>query len=487
MEMTVTGMRPEDVMRKRAFGRPIPQGGDGRRPLGRADAEYRRGEPVQCELLTQDDFLREYHVNSHRINTMKYYPGGPAGMKQRMKVQTRVAIGFQERIHTKRLTALIGNNVDMRLIREVNGRNMDMLALLREGWEDRCMEVALHDALSADGMTGDCAVCFHLYGGEAGWRVLSYANGDTLWPHYDPMTGDLALFGRSYHMDAGGGTGAEFLDVWDGTRYMRWRRGGGDGGWVVDAAPTPHGFPSVPVAYHRYGDTFWAPSQALIDGYELALSQFCENNSAYALRILYTLGQSMEVHSSLDGTPSRIDSADTGAKVGFLEPADASESFRVQLETMERNIMRSSFAVETPDIKSGADMSSLTVKMLFADTYLKALEDSQRLRPFLSRCLSLFKFAYGVETGRVSDLTRLRVKAEFEPFIFMSESETVNAIVQLVASGAMSRRTATEIAYKSGYGSADEWQRIISEAHDEYAGTAAQDLDAVSRARADAE
>ena len=119
------------------------------------------------------------------------------------------------------------------------------------------------------------------------------------------------------------------------------------------------------------------------------------------------LSQSMDVKASLDGTPQRIDSPDPNAKVGFLEPADASASFAAQLEIMEKNIMRSSFAVETPEIKSGADMSSLTVKMLFADTYLKALEDAQDYQIFLTRTVRLFKYGYGIETGKVSDMESL--------------------------------------------------------------------------------
>ena len=49
---------------------------------------------------------------------------------------------------------------------------------------------------------------------------------------------------------------------------------------------------------------------------------------------------------------------------------------------------------------------------------------------------------------------------------FLSEADVINAIQQLVAAGCLSRRTATEIAYNSGY-AADEWDRIIQEAHDE--------------------
>ena len=83
---------------------------------------------------------------------------------------------------------------------------------------------------------------------------------------------------------------------------------------------------------------------------------------------VYPVAEGMEVMTNTDGTPSRIDSVDPNAKVGFLEPAQGADgAFTAQLSIMEKNIMRGSFAVETPEIKSGADMSSRTVKMLFAD------------------------------------------------------------------------------------------------------------------------
>lgn len=493
-QISISTMTPEAIMRKQAFKRLRPRNtmteAKTGLPVGNGWSQCQpAGDPLIYDLYTQADFMREYEVNAHKINSLKYYPDilfGASKTKITQKIRSRVSIGFQQRIHTKRLTALIGNNVSMRLIKSGGGKT-DTLTRFRDGWEEKDMEIAVHEAISADGKTGDCAVCFYLSNGKTGWRTFSYENGDTLYPHYDPATGELALFGRLYSTLADDGKCADYLDVWDTVNYMRYRRDPENGGWAIDMRPEPHKFAECPVAYHRYGNPFWTPSQDLIDAYELALSQFCENNAAYALRILYTMGQTMEVKASIDGTPQRIDSPDPNSKVGFLEPADASNSFTQQLSIMERDIMRSSFAVETPEIKSGADMSSLTVKMLFADTYLKALEDSQNYQKFLSRITRLFKYGYGVETEKVTELSQFKVKAELAPFIFMSETEIVNSIVQLVGSGVMSRRTASEIAYESGYGTADEWDRIINEAHDEYAVTQnvaqAQSLDVVTDAR----
>lgn len=478
-------MRPEDILVKEAFKRTLPS--DRLTPGG---GTYRTGnggaidspstDPLRFELLTQSDFLREYDVNSHRINSMKYYPNPfskDESGRYRQKIKTRIAIAFQERIFTKRLTTLIGNSVNFRIANsEATPSDQRTLAAFREGWQMRNMENALYEAIAADGKTGDCALAFWLSGGRMGWRSFSFERGDTLYPHYDPLTGRLALFGRRYRAQGDGGVGmTEYLDVWDDTRYCRYRMdadGKKAASWIIDQEPIPHNYGRIPIAYDRYGAPFWANSQSLIEAYETAISQLAENNAAYALRILYSFGESMNMQATLDGTPTRIDSPSADAKIGYLEPADASSSFTLQLNALEKNIMKSSFAVETPEIKSGADMSSLTVKMLFADSYQKALLDAQHFQPFLDDVVELFQHGYGVESGRVSKFTAFKVKAEIFPYIFMSETEQVSNILQLRSAGALSRQTASELGYELGFGVNSEYQRVLNEEHDALTGAA---------------
>jgi len=472
-EPLIGEMTPEQIIRKRNFTAPTPRVVVGAPVIEspNAPAAYIYNN-VEMQVVTQSDFIRQYNVTSHDINSLKYYPNTFFNRdgKFQAKVRSRIAVGFQERIKTKRKTALLGNNVGMKLISGApSARQTDTLSFFREGWEDKNIEVAVDRAIDSDYITGDCAVCFYMKDGKVGWRSFSFLDGDILFPHYDPYTGEVALFGRLYTAEDWDGKRVKRLDVWDRTNYVSYVQDEDSVGWRMDGNMVAHGFPDCPVAYHRsrHG-AVWSASQALIESYEVGISQFAENNNAYALRILYTLGGEMEVMTNTDGTPSRIDSSDAGAKVGFLEPAQGADgAFAKQLEIIEKNIMRGAFCVETPELKSGADLSSRTVKMMFADSYLKALEDSLEYQLFLDRICSLFKFGYFTENGRASDADAFKVKPYLEPFIFMSEADIINAIQQLVAAGCLSKKTATEIAYNSGYGTADEWDRIIQEAHDE--------------------
>lgn len=468
-------MTPEQIMRKKPFSVPIPAGVAGITPIiNPQPTGVVTLENIQREVRTQSDFVREFYPSSHKINHIKYYPNTlflnrKTGAYQ-AKVRSRIAIGFQERILTKRKEALLGNNVGMRLISGASDQGMiDTLAFYREGWEERDMEVAVNNAIRDDFLTADSAVYIYMDNREVRWRVFSFSSGDTLYPHYDSMTGELALFGRLYNQEDWDGKTNTYLDVVDKTHFVTYAKSEDGEGWEMEGEPQPHGFPVCPVAYHRSDlGPVWGASQSLIESYELAISQFAENNAAYALRILYTLGGEMEIMSNTDGTPNRIDSADPNAKVGFLEPAQGADgAFAKQLEILEKNIMRGSFAVETPEIKSGADMSSRTVKMLFADSYLKALSDSMEYQGFINKIASLFKFGYFLENGRVNEVRGFKVKTYLDPFIFLSENDVIAAIQQLVAAGCMSRKTATELAYNIGYSSPDEVARLLQEAHDD--------------------
>lgn len=492
--INISTMTPQMILVKEAFTRLIPSPnmtsiGEAKSIGSDSNLAYVYERP-QRQVMTQADFLREHDVNAHKINSLKYYPNAimrDSEGKISAKIKSRIAVAYQERILTKRLVTLTGNNVDLKLANSKRSKtDQEMLNLFREGWDTHNVETCLYQAFKADGKTGDCAVCFYLQDGKVGWRVFSYENGDVLYPHYDPMTGKLAVFGRKYSVrDSKDNEIVDYLDVYDDTYYARYKqvKNGVKGamnkvknavgldGWELDQAPIHHNFPRIPIAYDRYGEPFWANSQDCIDLYELTISQLAENNQAYALRILYAMGGEIELKTNIDGTPSMINSDEPNAKVGFLEPADSSKSFELQLQILEKSIMRNSFASETPELKSGSDLSSPTIRMMMMDSYQKAQDDALHFQPFLDDVVELFKYGYGIESEKLSDFTMLQIRAEIFPYVFMSETEVVSNIVQSVAINALSRRSASEMLYDLGYGVISEYDRLVEEEREKMIGT----------------
>lgn len=446
-------------------------------------------EKVRYEKVSQSEFLREYNPTSHKINSLKYYPNllfvDQSKHKREAKIRSRVAVAWQRRIHTKRVQALTGYDPNITSTRSKSDEaSQRHLAQFKEGWAIKDMDTAVHLAIRDDLLVGDVAICGWKSDGNFGTRIFSFAKGDTLYPHFDPMTGELDTFGRTFSreienpQDPTGLETVTFLDVWTKEYYVQYRSAApwefeklnGDG-WVVTSPMKPHAFPFCPIAYHRYGEPCWAGSQSLIETHELAMSQLAENNAQYALRILYALGAEFEMEGSTDGTPNQINSTDPNAKVGFLEPADSSGSFDVQLNKLEKEIMRCSFAVESPELKSGADISSLTVKTLQQDSFLKALDDSREYRKFLDTVVRIFIEGYGTEVGLIPEFKSLNIRCTLQPWTFMAETETVNMLVQLVSIGVLSKQSATEYIYENlGFGSLDEAKRLLQEEHDALVG-----------------
>ena len=486
---TITSMTPQQIMRKESFRRALPGKNDiGAERRGSADYESNRlYDPIKYWYPTQDDFLREFDPASHAINSIKYYPNLIFTEQKtghfKAKVRSRVSVAWQRRIHTKRLVALTGFDPDLSMPRSKTDKvSQEYLRNYKEGWDKKNMDSVVHLAIASDLKVGDVAVCGYKSKGRFGTRIFAYDKGDTLFPQYNPMTGELSLFGRMFSVTVTNPNDKEvtdtikYLDVWDDKNYMQYRtlaswedrKDAIDSEWKVEVQPKPHNFREIPIAYHRYGEPCWAGSQSLIEQNELTLSQLSENNAQFALRILYSLGAEFDMESTDDGTPLQITSTDPNAKVGFLEGAEKSSSYELELNKQEKEIMRCSFAVETPEIKSGSDISSLTVKTMMQDSYVKALDDAKEYQSFLDDVCRIFAEGYGTEIGKEADLTSLGVKAKLQPWVFMSESECVNTVVQLVAIGVLSKRSAVEYIYETiGLGNIDEAERVFQEAHDQ--------------------
>jgi len=470
---TAFNMTPDEVMRKKAFTRIVPA--NFLAPLGNGltespDPQYNEGSLLYTSP-SQADFMREFDQNAHKINSEAYYPNPISKDKKTGKYYVRklarVTVNLPEIFANQRTSFLTGSDTDIKLLSNGKSQSMqDRLSSFMEGWAWHDMEVAKYDLIFHNAVVGDAAILFYLEDGKMGWKRLSYMDGDVLYPHYD-FYGRLAVFGRKYIVEENGNA-VTYLDVLDKTWYMRYRMDmTKNGAWVEDDVRR-HGYRRVPVAYFRYGEPFWSGAMCDVDQIELALSQLCENNRQYALRILYALGAEMHVEATMDGRPMQINSPDANARVGFLEPADSSGSFELQLRQLIKHAYQAAHCVESPELKSGSDMSSLTVQMLYEDVYSKSLNDSKVFQPAINDLVELFQWGWGIETGKPSDYdpTVFRVKGIIHPYIMKSENEEVNNISILKGAGGLPTKAVANEAYKLGYGTPRNYEDWKQEEHD---------------------
>lgn len=435
------------------------------------------------EIVSQVDFMREYEPTGHMIWNPLIYPDkhrkDPETGKEYVEPSARCAFAFQRIITIKQLAHLCGNDIQFEMpSSEDNDKTNNTFFKFKEGWSVKNMEIAWFEAAKSVKITGDVAFVGYKKDGKFYWKVLSHLNGDTLYPHYDSVTGKLTLLARKYSdIDETGKTLATYVEVWDNEKLYRYKhdKSGitgtinkikevfGLSGYKL-ISEEPHNFPRIPVAYHRdENGACWSFSQGSIDQYELTFSQLVQNNTAYAFPIMYMKGDDVSLVGDMNGAVKAI-TMGQDEDAGFLNTPNGSDLFTLQLSTLYKLIYEQSFSVIPPEVRSG-DMPGVAVKLLYSPAIEFAMKDAQEYQPFLDDMVEIYSEGYGTEIGSSSAFNSLHVYAWILPYVPQNDSELITNLATAVQNGFESRQTASEkipmIAKNS------EWERIIKEKKEE--------------------
>ena len=443
-------------------------------------------------VKTQQDFLREFYPSGHRICDPEEYPDilkqNPEDHRWYIQRIQRTTFAFQQVIYTKHLLHLTGNDVQFEIAdgsdTEREEQYQELLTAFRKGWLQHDMEVRHFEAVSGYMKVAEAAVVgFFTPDGKFAARTLSFDRGDTLYPHFDPLTGQLVAFARKYYdYDTDGKQKIEWVEAWDERKFYRFKN-------VIDRGlaknivkrianifgvsefscveEKEHGFPFLPVAYVRNDDgPCWANVQRNIEDYEEAFSYLCENNKAYAFPILTLTGDGDDISVSGDtnGSAKTIMITDTDGKAEFINGTDASNAFATQLNKSYELIYELSFTVKPPELKSG-DLPGVALKLLYSPALESAMNDAQRMQPFLDTLVRIAKYGIGVETGQMASMTALPLNAWNEPYIHQNDTELVTNLATAVQNHFLSKLTASE--RNSKFSKNDEFTRIIREQKEE--------------------
>lgn len=436
--------------------------------------------------VTQADFLREYYPSSHSIFDEEKYPDiykkDPDGEKWYRQPITRTAFAFQQVIATKHTLHVTGNDVQFEIAdgavsREKEEEYQKHLVKFRKGWLMANMEIRNFEAVRSLMIVAEAAVVGYFDGDwKFGARTLSYMNGDTLYPHFNSVTGELELFARKYYdYDEDGHEKTEWVEVWDDTFLYRYKKGLDEGrirsaikklfnldGYSL-VSREKHGFPFLPVAYVRNDDgPCWHAVQKNIEDYEEAFSYLCENNKAYAFPIFYTKGsgEDISIVGDMNGAAKYVGMDDTNADAGFLNGTDASSAFATQLNKSYELIYELSFTVKPPELKSG-DLPGVALKLLYSPALEAAMTDAQMLQPFLDELVKITKYGVGYEENMTATMMELPVNAWISAYVHSNHTEIVTNLATAVQNKFISRQTASERC--PDFPKNDEWARIIAE------------------------
>lgn len=431
------------------------------------------------EIVTQTDFMREFEPTGHMINNPFIYPDkkriDPESGQEYSEPMARCAFAFQRVITIKQLAHLCGNDIQFEMPSSTENESVnETFFKFKEGWSVKDMEIAWFESAKSVKTTGDVAFVGYKKNGKFYWKILSFINGDKLYPHYDSVTGELSLFAREYSdIDEDGNTTTSYVEIWDDTYLYRYRKSktGVSGvfnhvkGWFGLTgysliSKEPHNFPFMPVAYKRDDNgACWSFSQGSIDQYELAFSQLTQNNVAYAFPIMYMKGNDVSLIGDMTGSVKGI-TMGTDDDAGFLNTPDGSSLFTLQLNTLYKMIYEQSFCVIPPEVRSG-DMPGVAVKLLYSPAVEFAMKDAQEYSSYIDKMVRIYMEGYGTEIGKVRDFNALSVYAWISPYVPQNDSELIQNLAMAVQNGFESRQTASEkipmIAKNS------EWERIIKE------------------------
>lgn len=481
-----------DLKRKRPFTKITPL--HKLSPLITDDphsAEYIDEKP-SYHIVTQADFMRELDPNGHLIYDHEFYPDklkfvdkevtDALGNKTTQTVVTkqrmvRVAFALQLMIKTQQLIHLCGNDLHHEL-NSSDGEGADasrLFNLFKQGWYNKQVDTVFFRFCDNIKSTGDGAVSMYIdESGKLVVRAHGFLNGETLYYHTDPLTGKPASFMRTFDdYDSDGSTVTRYAEVFDNEyRYIlrqdltgvhgvlskakEWL--GLDGYSVI--MKRQHGYTELPVAYFRDPNgACWSPVQDSCDIYELGFSHLCQNNLAFAFPILVMKGDDIQIQG--DEITGAVKGFVVGAdaNVDYLKAPESPESFKLELDTLLKNIFRGSNTVEPPEIKSG-DTPGVSVKLIFFPAIQKAMKDAADLSDSIQKISRLFKYGYSIESGTMTQMAGLDILTWAVPYIPQNDQERINNLVQEVGSGIKSHKTACE---QTGDGAFNEYELIAQE------------------------
>lgn len=504
--MVATEKRKMALLVKKPFTRIVSEGHDDNgRISGNVGLEPVRNESVTRLRVTQADFLRELDPLGHLIYDKEYYPDiwrkDEETNRWYIEEIPRYAFSFQHIILIKHLTHLCGNDIVFELADDKDDdHSREVLNSFKRGWAKKDMEIAWYELAKSVKSTGDGAIVGFIENGSFGWKSLSYEKGDILFPHYNRRTGQLELFARQYQNIDDEGNTTTYIDVWDNTYFYCFRTSSVDrlltmtskemadeerednetnaqipantllerydlSGFVLAEKPVRHGFEKIPVAYHRCDDgPCWSKSQEAIDNYESGFSRLAQSNHDFGLPIMYVKGEGSEELTSKDMSyASKVIVLPSDGETGFLNRQDASNAYKAELDMLETMIYRMSFAVRTPELKSG-DTPGVAIKMLYSDAYEMALNDAQEYQHAIRDMVDFFIYGYGIEVNQRIDFRETDISFYITPYIHINETERANILSMAVQNGFCSKQTASE---KFTLSTPQEMDRLLREKHDE--------------------
>lgn len=448
--------------------------------------------PLKGRLMTQADYLEEFYPFSHKVMSDFYFPefynyseeknaNGEVEIKFHREETFRIGSTLQSIITCQQLVHLTGNDIHFELTDpNVDTETENVFREFQKGWLAANMEVAFYELAKSVKIVADGAIVFYIANKKVGAKVLSFLNGDSIFPHYDAITGKLSSLARKFSSyDEEGKETISWVEVWDDKYLTRYRQDTNGFKGALNRTKykfgletykvvyrEPHGFNECPVVYMRDKDSgpCWNLVQPLIEDYEVSLSYFAKNNAAAALPSYIMKGDDIDIQGDPLG---RVRAFTMGKEddVSLLQANGLSENYTKYIEYLLNEIFAGAYIVKHPELKSG-DTPTGTMKLYYAPSLDKATLEAKEYKDAINKMQRLFCEGYGVQRGAITEYSRLseRIFGWIIPYIHENVSSLIADLVNSKNSGILSVESATE---HHPYATNNEFGRITREAKKE--------------------
>jgi sRNA-binding carbon storage regulator CsrA len=415
--------------------------------------------------MTQSDFLDELVPSAHKINHFLYRS---PRQKYRYDVSTgtnvpdglddveRVEVGFQEGALRHKVTTTFGNPMWF----GANGKdakNDELVSTIKSHWEMAGMTDALGTWGRALFGTGDAAIYLYRIDDEVQYKVFSFEKGDVF--NFTKNEANEDIFVRMFKVN--GFTTIEIygqrdIEVWirkdDTPQFMDLYRKAinklkgspkelsEDGYELVDRKP--HNCSQLPVMYWRLNDVVWGVGQSGIERLERILSDLGENNRYFAYQILFVAGGVMNL-PPVGRQGKTIASKSTDGKAEILKPADASNTFTIDLEK-NLDLLCETLAlviINPKELKAGENTGAF-IRNLYWREVQWSTNMIAELRPAFKKLIGIFKELVGQIEGNVAAYKKARMTFLLEPYVPKNISEEITNVCMAKNAGVTSVDTA---------------------------------------------
>jgi SPP1 family phage portal protein len=301
-------------------------------------------------------------------------------------------------------------------------------------------------------------------------KILSYENGDTLYPAFDQFD-NLIAFGRGYKTRDEDAKEIQHFDIYTDTDIY-YSKKDGNGVWLFSANAVDYGaevvsmknlLGKIPIIYYRQPRVEWEDVQELIERLETKISNHADTNDYFDSPIIVADGEVTGFAEK--GESGKLLETKNGAKVSYLTWDQAPESTKMEIENLQKFIYS---LTHTPDIsfenmKGLGVFSGIALRMLFLDAEIKASEKEEMFGECIQRRINLIKHIISVVDTSYKAALKLDIKPRFNSFLPQNIAELVDVLVKAESGGIISQETAVKMNPLVGDPDA-ELERIKAEA-----------------------